>query len=434
MKRKLLKQIRAEWRSNLWLGLELVIVSVVLWYICTQAGMSIYAVAAPSGVDVENVYRISLESIGPDEEGYTAPIAEGLSPEEAAEAVSARKAGEFKELLARLRERPEIEEVAYGNFGPYSLSFFGMGWLVAETAGDSLPVTLSPNTLYVSPEYPLVFGIRGAAGETPEQMAAVLRSGRSLLTSNASERLGMTEGSLVNLKLMTDPQYGDVRRTTVGAVIPPIKRSDYEYPRHQTLYVPAADPSEVVYFSYDEVYVKARPGQDASLARKLKKELGRSPVGNLYVLDVKPFSAVRDTLQREDRTMLRNLLFCVFFLMATVFLGLLGTFWFRTQQRVKEIAVRKVAGATDGNIFRRLMGEGMIVLAASTVVALAADAWLTWKELNPANDRYHDDIWEWTFVTAGAVFLLMALTIVAGIYFPARKAMKVEPAEILRGE
>ena len=37
-------------------------------------------------------------------------------------------------------------------------------------------------------------------------------------------------------------------------------------------------------------------------------------------------------------------------------------------------------------------------------------------------------------VTAGISFLLMALMIVAGIYIPARKAMKIDPAIALKDE
>ena len=33
MQKKLFTQIRNEWRGNLWLALELLVVSVVLWYI-----------------------------------------------------------------------------------------------------------------------------------------------------------------------------------------------------------------------------------------------------------------------------------------------------------------------------------------------------------------------------------------------------------------
>ena len=35
------------------------------------------------------------------------------------------------------------------------------------------------------------------------------------------------------------------------------------------------------------------------------------------------------------------------FLLLNIFLGLLGTFWFRTQQRRSEIALHKAHGATD---------------------------------------------------------------------------------------
>ena len=33
MQKKLFTQIRNEWRGNLWLALELLVVSVVMWYI-----------------------------------------------------------------------------------------------------------------------------------------------------------------------------------------------------------------------------------------------------------------------------------------------------------------------------------------------------------------------------------------------------------------
>ena len=38
MQKKLFTQIRNEWRGNLWLALELLVVSVVMWYItCSTA-------------------------------------------------------------------------------------------------------------------------------------------------------------------------------------------------------------------------------------------------------------------------------------------------------------------------------------------------------------------------------------------------------------
>ena len=127
------------------------------------------------------------------------------------------------------------------------------------------------------------------------------------------------------------------------------------------------------------------------------------------------------------------MIICMGFLLLTVFLGLLGTFWFRTQQRVREIAMRKVTGAGNRQIFRRLMGEGLIILAIATIPALGLDALLVHYGILMYS-QITTDIWVTPLTEAGVVFLLMALMIVAGIYFPARKAMKVEPAEVLRGE
>ena len=82
----------------------------------------------------------------------------------------------------------------------------------------------------------------------------------------------------------------------------------------------------------------------------------------------------------------------------------------------------------------RQMSEGLILLCAATFPALAIDYVLEANSLASSAD-YRPDGWvAWWLLGALGVFVTMALMIVAGIWFPARKAMKVEPAEILRGE
>lgn len=435
MKRKLLKQIRTEWRSNLWLGLELMIISVVLWYICTQAGLTLYAVLTPSGVETDNCFRISLGYLEPGEEGYVVPPTEGMSEEEAAAAPDRQKREEFLALVSRLKERRELEAVAYGSFGPYTLSFYGMGWQPVVNKTDSVDFLVFSNTIEISPEYALVFRLRGAGGETPARVAELLRNGKSLITANLAEAIGgIADRDIVNMELQTDPRYGDVKKSMVGMLTPAIKRSDYEYPRHATMFRPVADPAEMRFFDYEEVFVRAKEGEAPGMLGRLKKDFGKLSIGNLFVKDIKDYDNIRRSSQKTDRATFRNLVFCIFFLMATVFLGLLGTFWFRTQQRVKEIAVRKVSGATNGGIFMRQMSEGLILLCAATFPALAIDYVLEANSLASSAD-YRPDGWvAWWLLGALGVFVTMALMIVAGIWFPARKAMKVEPAEILRGE
>ena len=141
-----------------------------------------------------------------------------------------------------------------------------------------------------------------------------------------------------------------------------------------------------------------------------------------------PFSKIRESFQRGFTNDLRNSITGMIFLMVNIFLGLLGTFWFRTQQRTSEIAIRRVNGATRRSIFRRLIGEGLLLLTIVTPVAAIIDINLALTEIVSWLE------WPRMIVSVIAVYIIMALMIVGGIYFPARKAMNTDPAEALHDE
>ena len=121
------------------------------------------------------------------------------------------------------------------------------------------------------------------------------------------------------------------------------------------------------------------------------------------------------------------------FLLVNIFLGLLGTFWFRTQQRKSEIALHKAHGATNQMVFTRLLSEGWLLLLIITPIALAIDFNLAYTELNAWRNGTTLE-WDRLLACAGISFLLIALMIAIGIGIPARKAMKINPAEALHDE
>ena len=60
MNKKLFTQIRNEWRSNLWLALELLVVSVVMWYIIDLLYCRLATYLEPRGFDTEHCYLIDM--------------------------------------------------------------------------------------------------------------------------------------------------------------------------------------------------------------------------------------------------------------------------------------------------------------------------------------------------------------------------------------
>ena len=121
------------------------------------------------------------------------------------------------------------------------------------------------------------------------------------------------------------------------------------------------------------------------------------------------------------------------FLLVNIFLGLLGTFWFRTQQRKSEIALHKAHGATNQMVFTRLLSEGWLLLLIITPLALIIDFNLAYAELNAWRNGTTLEVDRLLFC-ALISFLLIGLMITIGVSIPVRKAMNINPAEALHNE
>jgi len=110
-------------------------------------------------------------------------------------------------------------------------------------------------------------------------------------------------------------------------------------------------------------------------------------------------------------------------------LGLLGLATYAAQQRVKEIGIRKVLGASVGSIIGLLSREFILLVIISLIVAFPI-AW--WAMQNWLNDfAYRLNISWWIFAGAAVVAIAVAM---ATISFQAIKAAIANPVKALRSE
>ena len=110
-------------------------------------------------------------------------------------------------------------------------------------------------------------------------------------------------------------------------------------------------------------------------------------------------------------------------------LGLLGLVLFITTQRVKEIGVRKVLGASIGQLVVLLSSDLMKLVLIAFLIA-APIAWLVMNEWL-ANYAYRTDIGIWLFVLSGLLMFVIALITLSTQTI--RSAL-VNPADSLRSE
>jgi ABC-type antimicrobial peptide transport system permease subunit len=110
-------------------------------------------------------------------------------------------------------------------------------------------------------------------------------------------------------------------------------------------------------------------------------------------------------------------------------LGLLGLAMFTAEQRVKEIGIRKVLGASVSSLFGLLSTEFIILVGIALLIASPL-AWYFMNEWLKAY-TYRTDIDWWVFALAAVLSILIALVTVS---FQAAKSALMNPVKSLRSE
>lgn len=408
MKRYLIQQMRNEWRSNLWMIIEIAVVSVVLWAIFSFFAQIIAIKTQDYGYDTTDVLM-----------GYikTAP-SENQTEDDFGTTIRNRD-----NLVLNLKQNPYVELVGIGsNPMPYNFNFEG------------IQVSFSEDTVYhrvvglyrvISPEIVKILRLKSLDGKTTEQLAAVVEKGEIILGNiDPGMRHDLSDIELfLNKRVAFD---GDTTKAYyVGGLAKSIHRSDYESLFFNTIYYPQAKNAWA-----SEIVIRVKKGKAKEFLASLKQSDIKA--GNVYVSDIMELKNMADRANLEMDNMVRNAAVCAGFMMLVVFLGFLGTFWFRTQQRVPEIAVRKVNGATRADVFRRLISESMIMLAISLVVAAAIAVPVLKSDV--LNFIIEGNTTAQFVDGAIATIVVLMIMIVAGVWFPARVAMNVNPADALKDQ
>ena len=110
-------------------------------------------------------------------------------------------------------------------------------------------------------------------------------------------------------------------------------------------------------------------------------------------------------------------------------LGLLGLTMHATEQRTKELGIRKVLGASGSSLMGLLTKELLSIVIIANLIAwpVAYFAMRRWLQ----DFAYHVEIGWWVFALAGSVALAIALLTIS---FQTIKAVRANPAEALKYE
>lgn len=421
MIQSILHQIWNQRRSNGWLFAELLIVFTLMWYCVDVLYGFIRAERLPKGYDLEHVYKVRISS----------------NPTQLVTCASEDSLQRFwfkpmDEVMRRIGQHPAVESAAmWIGTDAYTRAHMYQGYTV-----DSVRV-VSANIRYVTPEYFHVMRIPVEQGRELLTTAStewnpVASPLPAVITRDLADSLFHTNDGVVGREFM-DYYVGGLRYRV--AAVCALQKSD-DYARYEPFILTPLPNWFYRWQATPDISIRVRPEADTDdfAARFYREMTPQLQVAPFYLFDVQSYreqKIERDAAEGITPYIRGAWLIVVFFIF-NVFIGLMGTFWFRTRHRRSEIALRMAMGSSRSHVRLMLLGEGLLLLTLAAVPALVICANLVVADVTFTEAT--DASWERFAVCVAVVWLLMALMVIAGIWYPARQAMKVQPAEALHDE
>lgn len=416
----LLKIIWKQRRQNTWLATELFLIFILLWYILDYFFTLGYTASTDNGYDISDTYLISLSTI-PTSSPYYSANNENKKP-----------ADHFFSMLDHIRRYPNVENVCISRSSiPYT-SNTSVSYINRDTTIKELVRTQTVNSEFFS-----VFRISPEEGGSYKQLSNSLNDRKDIIISPLlKNKLFKEKPAIGHTEYDSENSYIYYKIT---GVTKPQKRHDFDREESTAFYLltnqklSKMNEKELAGL---EISIRVKPGlnQD-NFMLSFKQDMSEllSP-GNFILAGITPLDQVRTnlfiTLGITDN--IRYRIAIIIFFLFNIFLGIIGTFWFRNEYRKPEIGLRMALGATRRKISGMMIGEGWLILTIITIPATIVCFNLAKADL--IDTKIMDITIFRISVSLVATYLLMALVILLGAWYPARIASLIAPADTLKTE
>jgi predicted permease len=323
----------------------------------------------------------------------------------------------YKQVLERMDRLPGVEHAAMTSILPLT----GDGWGdMARVAGDSRPFTQLPLESFrsVSPEYFSAIHLQVLAGHVFNQ--SDWGKNLALVSEKTAKTLWPEKDPVGQQFSRGGPEE---KPFTVVGVLANARTISLSKPDPMLIYVP------YWYRCEPEAGLVVRTRQDPSEMADAIRQTIWSVDRNVPVPAVRALgSVVADSVANQRFEMDLLLLFAVNALFLAG-LGVYGVVMYSVVQRYREIGLRIALGAQRANVYRLVLRDGLLPVAAGVAVGVAValgSAHMMSSLLFQVSP--YDPV-----LTAGAVCVLLAVGAVACL-LPARRAAAVEPMQALRAE
>ena len=331
----------------------------------------------------------------------------------------AQRSDLYARVLDQIQAVPGVENA--GIIGDLFISNARERLVTVERADATVSERLRLGADEVSPDFftavgtPLLRGRFFSRGDGPNAPPVAI-------VNEAMARHSWPGNDAVGRRFKFGPRDSNRPWLTVVGVVADMRRQGVEREAVPQMFVPVAqDPPGGV-----DILIRTSSDDPLAMAGTLRAAVRRvdrnAPIYGVALLEAQ--LGVYLT-QRRFQTSLLTGFSIVALLLAAV--GIYGLIQYSVATRTQEIGLRQSLGAETGDIFRMILGEGLMLSLSGLALGLVG-AWSLGRAVSSllfgvtASDPL-------TFTTVSLVLTAVAL---AASYLPARRAMAIEPTVALR--
>lgn len=407
-----------ERKTNGWILVEYTLVFCILWFCIDYLCFIAKSYYEPLGFDIEHVYRLEM----------------GTKSMDSAEAKERNNLEDAYLLMDRVSRYPGVTSICLAYQGaPYFRGWSSQGVVFTP---DSL--NESVRVRWVTSGFFDVFKLNIETGRI-FNWEDEADSKNVLIGSDRHHCFGEYPGATLNISQVKSISNGDNTSYVIGTVNK-VKDTFYN-PYYSCIYYPLHKSN--VNIKWNQIAIRVTPEADKDFVRRFMKDMkNQLAFGPYYLSAVTSFTDLRKNILEEGDVLdrLNGIYAIMTFLVINIFLGIIGTFWYRTQSRKGEIGLRVALGASKINVKRMMYLETLFLLFTASFLAVNICLNIGQNEVLesfgiPTGDRVQTGTGiEQDFLNYGLTFLFLALITLFAVWYPARQSSNVPPAEALREE
>jgi putative ABC transport system permease protein len=344
-----------------------------------------------------------------------------MAPGTSFEQVLATRAERVQQMLDRIRALPGVAAASSIHLLPMTGMQSGTAYYRADQPAPPPGMGRGGDVSVISDDYFRTMGIRILAGREFDRRDRAGMPKRLILNQAAAQKFYPGENPIGKRMVVAWGQApNDMEIIGVSA---DIRHNGLDNRPDPCVFVAQAQQPS----AFMSLLVRSR-GTPANLTSEVKEQV-RAVSPSQGIQDVQSMDTIlSDSIARPKlEVVILGVFGSVALLLACV--GIYAVISYSVEQRTREMGIRLALGAAPGSILGMVLREGLLLAVAGIGAGLAAALVLTrylatlLYTIRPTDPPVY-----------AAVSAILALAALAGCYFPARRATRVDPVVVLREE